>query len=103
MGNPESGVAKYDFLDSMVSTYESALVVFVEFLSHSDRLISYTNSLTKGGMWHSIVDIIRNSSGRSAYVAFENILLENVWKYIFNHMNLGKYMTKDVQTEFNKF
>ncbi len=95
----ENGIMKFDAIKDVVQRYVYSVKCFEEFEVISDKMNGLTNLFNVGGFSFSV--------GRDNSVCtkddFKKEIQKEAWLYLFNKMNLNKYLTSGVMKDINKF
>lgn len=94
------GLIPHNDVRSIVSTYVSAVKCFDEFREISERMNSIVEPI---GLTDGFEFKFSYKDGVTTKKAFVKKLQKECWKYIFDKMNLEKFVTSGVMKDINRF
>lgn len=94
-----NGLMPYNFVRDIVNRYIGAVKIFDEQLESAVKMNYLTRSFYSSSLAVSITEdnkpIKRNE--------FKKDLQKNAWNFVFSKMNMGKFMTRGLNEDINKF
>lgn len=94
------GLIPHNEVRSIVSRYVSALKCFDEFKKISEQMESLVSPI---GLTDGFEFKFSYNKGVTTKKEFAKELQKESWKYIFNQMNISKFVTSGVMSDINKF
>ena len=95
----ENGIMRFDAIRDVVQRYVHSVNCFDEFLIISEKMNGLTSLFDVGCFTFNV--------GHNEQVTnrddFKKAVQKSAWKYLFNLMNLNKYVTSGVMKDINKF
>jgi len=99
--NQDTGIIKYDYLQSIVNTYVASVKCFDRFRTVAEEMNTYTKGIGFGSGFSFKIGY--GNDGVATKDDFSRELQKHCWKQIFNKLNMNKYVTKGVMQDINKF
>lgn len=99
-----NAVARQDAVSNMLLQYAHLKEAFTEYLKAREKLAFYGQGLTdkRGGM----LELAHGTSGQDNKERYNNFCDESkmeVWKMLIRKLGIERYMTNEVQKNFNRF
>lgn len=97
----ENGIVQYSEIRAAVQSYVSAISCFDDAVSISDKINSYTKVVNyTGGI---SMNFMNDKQARFTKTDFAIDLQKQCWKFIFNKINIEKYVTSGVLKDIHAF
>ncbi|PRY90600.1 DUF4942 domain-containing protein [Mongoliibacter ruber] len=93
------GLQRYNFVRDIVGRYVGSVKIFDEQLNAAVRM----NELTKTFYKSKIGLNLTTDEAKTTREEFKKDLQKSAWNYVLDKMNMGKYVTKSVKDDINKF
>jgi hypothetical protein len=94
-----NGIMPYNIVRDLVNRYIAAVKLFDEQLNIGVRMNELTSQFYSSEIAFSCTEADKPKSRNE----FKKDLQKSAWNYIFSKMNMGKYTTKGLKEEINKF
>lgn len=95
----ENGIMKFDAIRDVVQRYIHSVKCFEEFEVVSEKMSGLVGIFGMGGFSFEV----SHGDEVTSKDAFKKALQKKAWQYLFNLMNLDKYLTSGVMKDINKF
>lgn len=95
-----NGIMEYNEVRSIVNSYVAAVNCFDKFAEISAEMNRYTDVVKFGGGFTFYVEYNKSVSSKDE---FAKEMQKKCWSFIFNKMNLDRYVTTGVMKDINKF
>jgi predicted RNA methylase len=94
-----NGIMPYNFVRDLVNRYVAAVKIYDEQLESAVRMNNLTSGFYKSSLSMSITEDQKPKTRND----FKKDLQKSAWMYIFEKMNMQKYLTKKLKEEINQF
>jgi hypothetical protein len=95
----QEGIARYDEIEAAVSSYVSAVRLYDEVADNAVRM----NNILKPFNTGDITFKISLDSKEAAKADFKKSLQKSCWQWVFNKMQMDKYVTQTLKEQINRF
>lgn len=94
------GIMQFDEIKSIVNSYIGAIKCWDDFQDVNEKMGRLTSSF---GITEAFSYKLSYNETTCTKSEFESYIQKRAWTYLFNKMNLAKYVTKGVNEDINKF
>lgn len=94
-----NGIMQYNFIRDVVNRYVEAVKIFDKQIEAAQQM----NSICSTFFSSSLSMELKKDDAPIKRAEFKKDLQKNAWKFIFNKMNMNKYLTRSMKEDINKF
>lgn len=99
-----SGIMKHNDIREIVNRYVAAVKMFDSVIEASDKMNGLIEPISAGlGITFGAQESRDNRYTNITRGVFKKELQKSAWRSVFNKMNMGKYVTRGVMSDINKF
>jgi len=97
----QNGIMGYNEIRSIVNRYVSAVKLYDEVLANAVNMNSLITEFSP--YMDKLTFVCKDSEKEVKKGDFKKELQKKAWGYVFGKMNMGKYVTRSVMSDINKF